>query len=143
MTVVCDCHDVLVSAMQRPNELGFVFKHKSLAIALKHWGASLALHKLEAIIHAAAGAGLRPDARQAYVLVRAAVNAKRWDKLDAALSWFAERGVVRYKPAMERLLAAAANERAAAAAGSAGLKDTSADASEGVSGGAAAAHEGA
>jgi hypothetical protein len=120
MTVACDCHEVLVSAMQRPNELGLVFKHKALNVALKHWGEALALHKLEQICEVVPGAGLRPNAALAYAIVRAAVNARDWERLDAALAWFAARGVSEFRPAMHKLLATAAAQRAAGAAASAG-----------------------
>jgi hypothetical protein len=120
MATICDSHEVLISAMQRPNELGFVFKHKSLNVALKHWGNKLELHKLEQIMLVAATAGLPPDNRMAYALVRACVNAQQWEKLDDVLEWFRGQGVTRYKPAMEKLLAVAAKQRAAAAAADGG-----------------------
>ena len=116
MTTICDSHEVLVSAMQRPNELGFVFKHKSFNIAVKHWGSRLELHKLEQLMLVAATAGLPPDSRMAYALVRACVNAKQWEKLDEVLEWFRVQGVTQYKPAMGKLL----EQAAAARAGSSG-----------------------
>lgn len=99
--------------MQRPNELGFVFRHKSLHIAFKHWGGRLELHKLEQILLVAGAAGLPPDARMAYAMVRACVNARQWEKLDEVLGWFRGQGVTRFKPAMEKLLQQAAEQRAA------------------------------
>lgn len=136
MTMVCECHEVLVSAMQRPNELGFVFKWKTLHIALKHWGDTLALHKLEQICQVVRAAGLQPDARLAYVLVRACVNAKQWQKLDEAMAWFTAQGVTRYKPAMEALLAKAAAERGMTAAATAAVAaaTTAADGSSAADG---------
>lgn len=119
MTTICDSHEVLVSAMQRPNELGFIFKHKSLNLALKHWGSRLELHKLEQIMLVAPTAGLAPDHRMAYALVRACVNARQWDKLDEVLAWFSAQGVTRYKPATQKLLEQAAAERGGATAGAA------------------------
>jgi hypothetical protein len=113
MTTICDAHEVLVSAMQRPNELGFVFKHKSLNLAFKHWGGRLELHKLEQILLVARAAGIPPDARMAYAAVRACVNARQWGKLDEVLAWFRGQGVTRFKPAMEKLLQQAAEQRAA------------------------------
>ena len=133
MTTLCDSHEVLVSAMQRPNELGFVFKHKSFHIALKHWGNTLELHKQQQIMLVAATAGLPPDARMAYALVRTCVNAKQWDKLKEVLGWFRAQGVTQYKPAMEKLLQQAGAEMAAAAAA------TAAAAEAGEAGEAAAA----
>jgi hypothetical protein len=127
MTTLCDSHEVLVSAMQRPNELGFVFKHKSFHIALKHWGNTLELHKQQQIMLVAATAGLPPDARMAYALVRTCVNAKQWDKLEEVLGWFRAQGVTQYKPAMEKLLQQAADEMAAAAAAA---EEQSAEAAE-------------
>lgn len=49
MCAMCDCHEVLLSAMQRPAELGMVFKWKSLLLALKHWGDQNAVDKLEQV----------------------------------------------------------------------------------------------
>jgi hypothetical protein len=120
MAALCDAHEVLLSAMQRPNELGLVFKWKSLLAALKHWGDQRAagVDKLEAIVFAMESAGLRPDAKATYVLIRAYVNAQEYGRVDAALVWFRERGVARFKPAMLPLLAKASeggSEGAAAA----------------------------
>jgi hypothetical protein len=120
MTSLCDSHEVLLSAMQRPNELGLVFKWKSLLAALKHWGdqGAAGVDKLESIVFAMEAAGLRPDAKAIYVLVRAYVNAREFERVDAALVWFSERRVTRFKPAMLPLLAKAAeggSEGAAAA----------------------------
>jgi hypothetical protein len=57
MTAICDAHEVLLSALQRPNELGFVFKWKTLLVALKHWGDMLAVDKLEQIAFVIKDAG--------------------------------------------------------------------------------------
>lgn len=117
MTALCDAHGVLISAMQRPNELGLVFKWKSLLVALKHWADALAVNKLEAIAAVMETAGIRPDQRLAYVLVRAAVNAGQCERVPAMLAWFEQQGVTQYtKPAMLALLDKAAAGAAAAAA---------------------------
>jgi hypothetical protein len=120
MTTRCEAHEVLLSAMQRPNELGLVFKWKSLLTALKHWGQQglAGVDKLESIVFAMESAGLKPDARMEYVLIRAYVNAREFERVDAALAWFRQRGVARFKPALLPLLAKAADagsEGAAAA----------------------------
>jgi hypothetical protein len=119
MTIICDSQEVLVSAMQRPNELGFVFKMKSFNEALKHWGGKLELHKLEQLLLAAPSAGLPVDHRMAYALVRTAVNAKQWQKLDGILEWLAAQGVMRHKPATQKLLQQAELERGRGAAAAA------------------------
>lgn len=111
MAALCDAHDVLVAAMGRPNELGFVFRWKTLLVGLKHWGDSLALDKLQAVAAAMPGAGLPHDARMAYVLVRAAVNARQWSRAAEVAAWYRAQGVSRFKPAMMALL-----DKAAAAA---------------------------
>jgi hypothetical protein len=110
MAVRCDAHEVLLSAMQRPNELGLVFKWKTMLAAVKRWGdqGAASLDKLESIVFAMEAAGLRPNEKMVYVVVRAYVNAREFAKVDAALAWFRERGVARYKPAMMPLLAKAA-----------------------------------
>lgn len=120
MAAVCDAHEVLLSAMQRPNELGFVFKWKSLLLALKHWGTvaagdAAAVDKLEALVFAMEGAGLRLDGRAAYVLVRAYVNSGQLQRVDGVLAWFKERGITRFKPAMLKLLVDAGLEGPAVA----------------------------
>ncbi|WIA38807.1 hypothetical protein OEZ86_002089 [Tetradesmus obliquus] len=134
MAVRCDAHEVLLSAMQRPNELGLVFKWKSLLAAVKRWGdqGRAGVDKLEAIVFAMEGAGLRPNEKMVYVLVRAYVNAGEFARVDAALAWFRERGVVRYKPAMLPLLAKAA---AAGSAGAAAVLAAAAAVQQGGDGG--------
>jgi hypothetical protein len=122
MAARCDAHEVLLAAMRRPNELGFAFKWKALLAALKVWGDAGEVSRLCAVMLAVEDAGLRPDERLAYVVVRAAVNARDWGQLDAALAWLAARGVERAKPATTALLAQAERLRSVerAEGGSAG-----------------------
>ncbi|KAF6262321.1 glycosyl hydrolase [Scenedesmus sp. NREL 46B-D3] len=131
MATLCDAHEVLLSAMRRANELGLVFKWRSLLAALKHWGdrGAAGVDQLEAVVFAMEAAGLPPDSRAMYALVRAYVNVRAFERVDAALAWFKERGVERFKPAMLPLLAVAAE------GGSAGAAAALAAAQQGGSGG--------
>ncbi|KAF8059133.1 oligopeptide transporter [Scenedesmus sp. PABB004] len=104
MCASCGAPEVLVSAMRRPNELGAVFKWKTLLAGLTRWGDACDVDALEAVMLALEPAGLPADSRMAYVVVRAAVNGGAWRRVRPLLAWFADRGVTRYKPAMLPLL---------------------------------------
>eukprot|EP00775_Hariotina_reticulata_P013160 gene13160-13290_t len=92
-------------------------KWKTLLVALKHWGDSLAVDELEQIAFVMRDAGLKPDQRMAYVVIRACVNSGQYQRAHEVLRWFKAEGVMQYKPALETLLQKAAAGAAAEATG--------------------------
>jgi hypothetical protein len=120
MCAACDAPDVLVEAMYRANELGLMLSNNAVDAALKHFARGGDLGALERIYRAMGPAGVPPDHRTAYCLIRACVAAGRPDRARAFEAEFRERGVPRTKPTAMRLLAAAAAAEGGGGAAGAG-----------------------
>lgn len=113
MCGICEAPDVLISAMYRANELGLIMSNNAMAWALKHFATMHDVDAVERIYHAMQHAGVMPDHRTSYCIIRMYIDMGLVDKARECEAEFRER-LAKFKPTCERLLAEATSNPEAA-----------------------------
>ena len=99
----CDAPDVLAEALNRANELGLLLSFNRVHDVLRAWGENLDLHKMETVVKAMDKGGITPNAKTAYILIRAAVNSGRQDVVERFTTEFTTANI-RLTPTTMRLV---------------------------------------
>eukprot|EP00798_Chlamydomonas_sp_ICE-L_P011615 gene11615-34323_t len=70
----CNAPDILAEGLRRSNDLGLTLSYYRVHAALVLWGASLEFDNIDRVLNAMPSAGVPPNTKTAYVVIRAAVN---------------------------------------------------------------------